>query len=359
MGTQVSTMALNRSVYSAASHGQIVANIESNSQMGQSRDWTNVYVEDMAFHSDDGGFRCVEDGGGGGAAASSKASNLNMFKQQQPPQHHQYYHQHHHQQQHHGQQQQQPQTVGTPSTAIFLENQDILSDTRPEMCSRRLFEEHQMRHQMEQQQQSSKFNRQRHSLWVDNNGPMMMNNNSNQSDFRRYSDTRLIMEPHDSDYEQHRIFNVATAAALVPPQGYQGSQSGSGGGSSSSRTLDCPVMSAAAAAEENNPQITDILFESTEHGSSFDPLELNIQELLELDIRTNLRPGLEVGDEEFRSSQLSVNSDPQRYFKGDTAAGQSTRAEVATQAEQKHLLTPQSLPNLSASSEELNQQKFQ
>lgn len=83
MGTQVSTMALNRSVYSAASHGQIVANIESNSsQMSggshrQSRDWTNVYVEDMGgFQSDDGGFRAVDEMGAG-AGASSRATQFN------------------------------------------------------------------------------------------------------------------------------------------------------------------------------------------------------------------------------------------------------------------------------------------
>lgn len=354
MGTQVSTMALNRSVYSAASHGQIVANIESNSsQMSggnrQSRDWTNVYVEDMAFHAaggDEGGFR-PEDAVAGVSTKGGGAVHTTTFK----------VHQMHHLNQHHP-----PAQAVPPSTAIFVENQDILSDTQPEICSRRLFDEHQLMQQQLQQHldqehfpSRSKFNRHRHSVWVDS-GPMVMNASTatkhNQSDFRRYSDTRLIMEPQDYEHQQH-IFNVAC-------------QSSNNTNKDSARTGGVGLDGGGTAIDmEDDPQITDILFESADHGSSFDPLELNIQELLELDIRTNVRGGGGGGasaalgqreGDEFRSSQMSVNSDPQKYFKGD---GQTRVDRVATPAEQKHLLTPQSLPNLSASSEDLFQQQRQ
>lgn len=350
MGTQVSTMALNRSVYSAASHGQIVANIESNSsQMSggsrQSRDWTNVYVEDMAFHaasSDEGGFRPEDAGAGVSTKGGGGGVNNTMFKG----------HQMHHLNQHHP-----PPPAVPPSTAIFVENQDIL-DTQPEICSRRLFDEQQqLQQQMDQEHfpSRSKFNRHRHSVWVDS-GPMVMTASTatkhNQSDFRRYSDTRLIMEPQDYEHQQH-IFNVACQS--------------SNNHNDNARTGGVGLEGGTAIDMEDTPQITDILFESAEHGSSFDPLELNIQELLELDIRTNVRGGVGGGGgasaatgqrecDEFRSSQLSVNSDPQKYFKGD---GQMKVDRVATQAEQKHLLTPQSLPNLSASSEDLFQQQRQ
>lgn len=203
------------------------------------------------------------------------------------------------------------------------------------------------------------------------------------------------MEPHDHEQE-HQIFNVVQAAALGagPQMGYSNNHnnissnmSNNNYGSQSTnqqRMIEAGGGAAIEIEESNNPQITDILFESAEHGSSFDPLELNIQELLELDIRTNVRgldghyvgAGAPAGDGEFRSSQLSVNSDPLKYFKGDSSGGRvaggpgGDRDKVATQAEQKHLLTPQSLPNLSASCEDLdmlqqqhghgqNQQRFQ
>lgn len=363
MGTQVSTMALNRSVYSAASHGQIVANIESNSGSSrQSRDWTNVQVEDMAFHSEDGeeddtegGFRCAE---------------------LQPPVDFKGTQSHHHQHQQHNN---YPQ-------AIYRETEEnVLSggDASLGCGARRMFDEQQdqqQQHQHGYDNGRSKFNRQRHSLWVDSGcdsggcgATMIMGggtgggNNSgssnNQSDFRRYSDTRLMLEAageqyqHKASHQQqqqrpHQIFNVATA--MTPQMGF------GGGGVNQCGTL--MTMEGTGMELEASPQITDILFESTEHGSSFDPLELNIQELLELDIRTNVRGGGGGGvnpppttttatttacvENELRSSRLSVNSDPQKYVRGQRTA-----------AEQTHLLTPQSLPNLSASSENLLQQQ--
>lgn len=130
---------------------------------------------------------------------------------------------------------------------------------------------------------------------------------------------------------------------------------------SSSSSSHCIAM---ASELDQSPQITDILFR--EQDSSFDPLELNIQELLELDIRTNVHGrGVVVGGcdrettrEYLHGSQLSVNSDPLKYFKGQSEGGEEGEGQRrGTQAEQKHLLTPQSLPNLSASSENLLMQQ--
>lgn len=334
MGTQVSTMALNRSVYSAASHGQIVANIESNSgSSSQLRDWTNVHVEDMAFHSEgeedleqqhhhhqQHGFRSssLE-----GTAGSSSNAMFRVHNQHQ-----------------------------TPPPAIFLETRDILDEAH--------------RHPFDyaDQQQASgsggggrcKFNRQRHSMWVDNHCESSSNtssNTNNQSDFRRYSDTRLVMEPDREVYQQqHQIFNVATA--LTPQMGYRGGEIGPGvGGVSTSIDI------------EAEPQITDIIFESADHGSSFDPLELNIQELLELDIRTNVRAAVAGGEahkaetELFRSSQLSVNSDPQKYSNKRQSGENKGHQQQRRCDDRKQLLTPQSLPNLSASCENLLHQQHQ
>lgn len=352
---QASTMALNRSVYSAASHGQIV--IESNSGGGsssQSRDWTNVYVEEMAPYAADGGDVMM---------APAASNNAGQFMD-----HHHHHHQPHvHQQQHHHH---------------LPHLQDPLGDTQPEMCSRRqqqLYEE-----QQQQQQMRMKFNRQRHSLWVDS-GPAVMT--MNQSDLRRYSDTRLMVgggeqhqQPQQQQHEPH-IFNVATAAALPPIGGHCGgatSQSNNNNNGGGHHGVD---STAIEMGDGESPQITDILFEGAE--GSFDPLELNIQELLELDIRTSGRGDqqqqqqLSVGmgmmmmspGTELRTSQLSVNSDPQKYFKCDGqrklggvvdisgGGGIGGGSGVAVASEERHnLLAPQSLPNLSASSENLLQQ---
>ena len=179
MAANVSTMALNRSVYSAASHGQIVANIESNGGSSrESRDWTNVQVEDMVYHSEgeeeayrQGFHYHVDDLAGG---SSSEGFRHPLAGQ------------------------------GAPTVVV----------------GRRLFEG-----EAEQSPQSQfqappfdqamtggrgKFHRQRHSMWVGEQGSHGGSGSNNQSsDFRRYSDTRLVIEP-ELDYRPH-IFNVATA----------------------------------------------------------------------------------------------------------------------------------------------------
>lgn len=376
--SNTSGMALNRSVYSAASHGQIVANIESRGggcSSRQSRDWTgNVYVEDLGgFHSDDGGFRCVEE--------SATTSHGNMFKNpsSQPP---------------------LVTSSNVVAGGVFVEQPEmVINDNNQGNIGQRLFEGGMVNQQQQQEIPCrSKFNRQRHSLWVDSASANHDIGNTNQSDFRRYSDTRLIIEPHEQLHYDQQIFNVGTAVQVPPSSfGYHQHQHNMNSGSQSNSNINTnnnirrttasgttpgghhhPLATedstsssghclALASELDQSPQITDILFR--EQDSSFDPLELNIQELLELDIRTNVHGrGVVMGScdrettsEYLHGSQLSVNSDPLKYFKGQSEGGDVGGEEEGqrrgTQAEQKHLLTPQSLPNLSASSENLLMQQ--
>lgn len=393
---QVSMVALNRSVYSAASHAQIVANIENNSQIsgcggggGSSRDWTNVYVEDMPeFHSDESGYPCS-------SAGDSVEPNLSHFNG----------HQHH--------QSQQSYPLQNPSSLSYMmmEGQDIASDCSPhEMCAGRLSDgsyqiQHYTQHHSAETPQNqfmanrSKFNRQRHSLWVGDTTTTTTGVGipvaaaaaaaaTSQSDFRRYSDTRLICEPRDYPAteeplrsDEYRVFNVGMPTAMGYNNNNNNSRSQSNNNSTTmimgpKRTTMEGTAAASATSDEEAPQVTDILFASSaEHGSSFDPLELNIQELLELDIRTNVIGAMGCGaaDRDFhQSSQLSVNSDPQKYFKEgqevvhnddeDDPNGNGTRADndvsLLHREQREHLLTrppPLSLPNLSASSDDLLQ----
>lgn len=296
MGTEVSSSATNRNAYSAASHGQIVANIESTCQSGcsrQARDLSaNVHLDDLVLHSD-----VVEEQSSGNAA--NRDSNVYRGGRHKAPQ--------------------------PSASAIFLENQDILSETPSSTVHSTSSNQHNRVFDETQLPARSKFSRQRHSVWLGSEYE------TSHNEFRRFSDTKVMAD--------HNIFNVAKA--LPTPQiGHGGVQ---------------PDGQQTVINIEVDPQITDILFDTTEQGSSLDPLELNIQELLELDIRTNnirANAGATGAEIQGRSSQLSVNSDPQMYRTRDS--GQAT-----TQEQKQLLCTPQSLPNLnlSASRENLLQPK--
>lgn len=174
------------------------------------------------------------------------------------------------------------QQVKFPNSAVFLENRDILNDqqTYPKMYHR-------------------------HSavlLSPDLKDKFL----GKVKDTRRYSDTKLLQQQQNTS-ASNSIFNVTNLLGptiITTPGG---------------DTNELLIQQSSAA-----PQITDIIFETN---TSFDPLELNIQELLELDVN---QQNVE------KKSQLSLNQ------------------EICCEIEKKKYLF-KSLPNLSASSENLLQ----
>lgn len=170
------------------------------------------------------------------------------------------------------------QQVKFPNSAVFLENRDILNDqqTYPKMYHR-------------------------HSAVL--LSPDLKDKFLDKvKDTRRYSDTKLLQQ-HTA--ASNSIFNVTN---LLGPT-----------------IITTPGESAEHLMP--TPQITDIIFETN---TNFDPLELNIQELLELDVNTQ---NVE------KKSQLSLN--------------QEICCDVSEIEKKKYLF--KSLPNLSASSENLLQ----
>lgn len=277
-GNSSTTMGTAGSNNNRASHGQIVANIENNS-LHYDRDWTlddssqssfkpcpqgSGSMTPLQFH--DSAHNMSENVRHSGEFDSpiascsgdqhdtnqmpnpTKTSDLNLFKVS-------------------------PRTVGQhpPSSAIFLENNDILNDTDYP----RLY--------------------QRHST--------VFTSPEKAKDIRRYSDTKLLQQHSNAIVP---IFNVTSVL-------------GSTVSNSSAQNSKQPAPGI---------NVTDIIFENS--GSAYDPLELNIQEMLELDIRQQQSTAT-------NAARLSLNNvndnqlptDNRNFFK--------------------------SLPNLSASSENLLQ----
>lgn len=180
------------------------------------------------------------------------------------------------------------QQIKFPNSAVFLENRDILNDqqtTYPKMYHR-------------------------HSAVL--LSPVLKDKFlGKEKDTRRYSDTKLLQQNSSSAAASNSIFNVTNLLGptiITTP------------GDSNEHLMQQPSA----------PQITDIIFETN---TSFDPLELNIQELLELDVNTqNVQ----------KKSQLSLNQDDVKISDG------------SGEIEKKKYLF-KSLPNLSASSENLLQ----
>lgn len=184
-----------------------------------------------------------------------------------------------------------------PASAVFLENRDILNDTAyPKLYHR-------------------------HSTVIIS--PDVTDNLDKLlgKDTRRYSDTKLLQQ-HNNRVSQssNQIFNVTNilGPTIVPTTSLVTSQH-----------------------EHNEPQITDIIFERNDGTSNFDPLELNIQEMLELDIKTQQ---LE------RKSQLSLNSHNVNLVVTD-----ENDTITSPTAGSRHTNIFKSLPNLNASSENLLQ----
>ncbi|GAB0092540.1 uncharacterized protein DMENIID0001_075420 [Sergentomyia squamirostris] len=162
--------------------------------------------------------------------------------------------------------------LGNASSAVFLENRDILNDGS-----------------------YPKVNCRHSSVGIN---PQEMVETNLPKDTRRFSDTKLLQQ---SDAV---IFNVTN---LLGP-------------------------SVPAKMPDGQPQITDIIFEAN---SSFDPLELNIQEMLELDIQ----------QQRMSTSSAKVNL--------LVSGGATAVPDIAAGGRSRPLF--KSLPNLSGSSENLLQ----
>lgn len=206
-----------------------------------------------------------------------------------------------------------------PTSSVFLENSDILDDKAyPKLYHR-------------------------HSMMAPDSISC-----DDDAKIRRYSDTKLLHAANDDDsnsandlyviqqqqqqqhqhhYENHPmpIFNVATVL----------------GASISATSNDTP---------NENYQITDIIFDSNTPGGTYDPLELNIQEMLELDMATS-RSAL-------RKPRYSMNNvadgDDEKCDVRYADAGATTNTSAyVNNSENRNMF--KSMPNLSASSENLLQ----
>lgn len=182
-----------------------------------------------------------------------------------------------------------------PNSAVFLENSDILNDA-----------------------QYPKLYHRHSTIFVSPE----INENLNKflaKDTRRYSDTKLLHQQRvtstsaPNDWSMP-IFNVTNVLGLSIP-------------TTTLTTTDEPI---------NNINITDIIFENADH-NNFDPLELNIQEMLELDIHQQRDTNINNSNK----ARLSLNNVSISNIESGCATGNRTIFK--------------SLPNLSASSENLLQ----
>lgn len=198
-----------------------------------------------------------------------------------------------------------------PTSSVFLENSDILDDKDyPKLYHR-------------------------HSAIM--MAPDTISYDS-ESKIRRYSDTKLLHTTNDDDddcdlyvsetYDNQPmpIFNVTTVLGTLP-----------------------------TTVHENHPenyQITDIIFDSNQSGGTYDPLELNIQEMLELDMTTSRNA--------LRKPRYSMNNvadgvdEKCNVHYSDAGNNSTTNATSHVNSpDNRHMF--KSMPNLSASSENLLQ----
>lgn len=203
-----------------------------------------------------------------------------------------------------------------PNSSVFLENSDILDDKDyPKLYHR-------------------------HSTIII--GPdAHPETNAN----RRYSDTKLlnagtdddiVAEPSDHSVDSFKkmpIFNVANVlGASIQP-------------ASVTHHIDSYTV----------PQITDIIFENNSTGGTFDPLELNIQEMLELDTSSSRnalnRPRHSMHNVAFNDAKYAIDA-ATVAIDGHSKHEQSKRDARST-IDNRNIF--KSMPNLSASSENLLQ----
>lgn len=205
-----------------------------------------------------------------------------------------------------------------PTSSVFLENSDILDDKDyPKLYHR-------------------------HSTII-----MQPDAISCDTDLRtrRYSDTKLLNANntsasdeddengmYESNYNNRPmpIFNVATVLGASIPN----------------------TLNDIHGEQYPVPQITDIIFDSNATGGTYDPLELNIQEMLELDMANNRN--------QLRKPRYSMNnvadSDEQRYmqcYHDNVNNFNNASSTYVNNSDNRNIF--KSMPNLSASSENLLQ----
>lgn len=229
---------------------------------------------------------------------------------------------------------QQQQHHHYPTSSVFLENSDILDDKDyPKLYHR-------------------------HSAIM-----MAPDTISCDSDakIRRYSDTKLLhtanhLDDDDDDeesdlymnetYNNHPmpIFNVATV-------------------------LGSSIPATTHDTHPENYQITDIIFDSNTTGGTFDPLELNIQEMLELDTSRNVlrKPRYSLNnvadgiDERCNVHYSDAGNDNYGGAVSNSGGGGGGSGAGVTNNTTAYVNNPdnrnmfKSMPNLSASSENLLQ----
>lgn len=342
-------------------HGQIVANIENNPNHYE-RDWTLDDVSQMSFKpciqgsgsltpfhdsvnnmyenqvklnsgestsqnsSNEHIFNQISDsssGGGGGGITLKRTNDLRLFKIEPD------------------------QMLKYPASAVFLENRDILNDGGPSSYSK-------LYH--------------RHSAII--TAPTNLNENLDKllgKDVRRYSDTRLSQiassQKHLDQQHQHQHNQLLPSNQIFNVTNVLGSN-----------IQPIPPLATSNNQSNNQPQVTDIIFERTggaDNGkTNFDPLELNIQEMLELDIQTqkldkksrlslnqnNLGHCINIRDDSYfrsRADGSGGNFEDDVENLGSRSGSGNSRNYTAVTNEKKNIF--KSLPNLNASSENLLQ----
>jgi len=199
------------------------------------------------------------------------------------------------------------------------------------------------------------------TLFTLSSGPQRQRQETSKKDTRRYSDTKLLLQQqHEQQLQQYSNLNLCAGPSLgygqagpTPPHKankYHNTRTTNKVHNNIVNIANVwgPETSIISPDEQppaptptpHQPQITDIIFENSQ-GS--DPLELNIQELLELDIEyhNNVgghgRPTALAHDNTFKRMRLSVDN-----VLDDEPAPQPNRSATMYK----------SLPNLIANSNE-------
>lgn len=211
-----------------------------------------------------------------------------------------------------------------PTSSVFLENSDILDDKDyPKLYHR-------------------------HSTIIMGTD-QITDNCTNDMKLRRYSDTKLLhgsngaedydnenglyMNENNFDTRPIPIFNVANVLGASIPN----------------------ALNEMHTDNYTVPQITDIIFENSTSGGTYDPLELNIQEMLELDMANNRTITV------MRKPRHSLNNVTDTdvklcpYYSDAVPSHTNTNDNtyVYNSTDNRNLF--KSMPNLSASSENLLQ----
>lgn len=212
-----------------------------------------------------------------------------------------------------------------PTSSVFLENSDILDDKDyPKLYHR-------------------------HSTIMMGADPMI-DNCTNDMKLRRYSDTKLLHGGNDADDDDDNendlymnennfdtrpipIFNVAAVLGASIPN----------------------ALNEMHTENYTVPQITDIIFENSTSGGTYGPLELNIQEMLELDMATNRTIAA------MRKPRHSLNNVTETddklcpYYSDAVPSHTNTNDNTYVYNSTDNRNVFKSMPNLSASSENLLQ----